>query len=67
VFTVDDITSLTPKFWELLTHPINTMDTATSTLLIIQINLTAGIIAQYSQGRPDLSMVINDLLTYSYQ
>ncbi|KAI0633864.1 acyl-CoA dehydrogenase NM domain-like protein [Trametes polyzona] len=62
--TIDDILSLSPKFWELHNDPIVLLDGAAFTLLIIQLNLCAGTIARYTARRPELVPVVEDLLQF---
>ncbi|OJT09472.1 Peroxisomal acyl-coenzyme A oxidase 3 [Trametes pubescens] len=62
--TIDDIISLTPKFWQLHNDPIALLDGAAITLLTIQFNLCAGTIARYARQRPELVPVVEDLLQY---
>ncbi|KAL1945615.1 hypothetical protein VTO73DRAFT_1617 [Trametes versicolor] len=62
--TIDDIQSLTPKFWQLHSDPIALLDGAAITLLTIQFNLCAGTIARYARQRPELVAVVEDLLQY---
>ncbi|OJT05090.1 Acyl-coenzyme A oxidase 2, peroxisomal [Trametes pubescens] len=62
--TMDDIVSLTPKFWEMHNDPIVLLDGAAITLLTIQYNLCAGTIARYARRRPELVPLVEDLLGY---
>ncbi|KAI0633883.1 acyl-CoA dehydrogenase NM domain-like protein [Trametes polyzona] len=62
--TIDDILSLTPKFWQLHNDPISAMDFGAMTLLSIQYNLCAGTIARYTGRRPELIPLVEDLLQY---
>lgn len=65
--TIDDLLTLSQKFWDLHVDPIVLLDTAATTLLTIQFNLCAGTIAQYSLQRPDLVPLVEDLLRYRKQ
>lgn len=65
--TIDDIVKLTPKFWQLHSDPIGLLDGGAVTLLTIQYNLCCGTIAQYSNERPELVSLIDDLLQYNKQ
>lgn len=65
--TIDDIISLTPKFWQLHNDPIALLDGAAMTLLTIQFNLCAGTIARYARQRSELVPVVEDLLQYRKQ
>lgn len=65
--TMDDIVSLTPKFWQMHNDPIVLLDGAAITLLTIQYNLCAGTIARYARRRPELVPLVEDLLGYRKQ
>ena len=65
--TIEDIVSLTPKFWQMHSDPIGLLDGAAITLLAIQYNLCAGTIARYIKQRPELFGLIDDLLQYRKQ
>ena len=65
--TIDDITSLSPKFWQLHTDPAVLLDGGAVTLLTIQYNLCSGTIARYSKRRPELKSLVEDLLRYRKQ
>ncbi|KAI0818485.1 acyl-CoA dehydrogenase NM domain-like protein [Trametes gibbosa] len=62
--TIDDLTSLSPRFWELHNDPIVLLDGAAMTLLTIQYNLCAGTIARYAAHRPELVALVEDVLQY---
>ncbi|TFK53968.1 acyl-CoA oxidase [Heliocybe sulcata] len=62
--SVEDIQSLSPKFWELHNDPILCADGAAATLLTIQYNLVVGTLAMLRGGREDLKTLIDDLLSY---
>ncbi|PFH57598.1 hypothetical protein XA68_14805 [Ophiocordyceps unilateralis] len=59
--TVDDITSLSPKFWELHLDYIMTADAATAVILVIHWNLCMGTIASHLKQRPDLGRLLREL------
>ncbi|THG95143.1 hypothetical protein EW026_g6459 [Hermanssonia centrifuga] len=61
---MDDILTLSPKFWELHQDPIMALDGGAMTLMTIQVNLTSGTIARYAVHRPDLVPLVEDLLRY---
>lgn len=65
--TMDDILSLTPKFWQMHNDPIVLLDGAAITLLTIQYNLCAGTIARHARRRPELVPLVEDLLGYRKQ
>ncbi|OJT05089.1 Acyl-coenzyme A oxidase 2, peroxisomal [Trametes pubescens] len=62
--TINDILSLTPKFWQLHGDPMVLLDGAAMTLLTIQYNLCAGTLARYAMRRPELVSLVEDLLRY---
>ena len=65
--TIEDVLSLTPKFWQLHNDPIVLLDGGAITLLVIQYNLCAGTIARYIGRRPELIPLVEDLLNYRKQ
>ncbi|KAI0089542.1 acyl-CoA dehydrogenase NM domain-like protein [Irpex rosettiformis] len=62
--TMDDILTLSPKFWELHQDPLAVLDGAAMTLATIQVNLTAGTIARHASDKPELVSLVEDLLAY---
>ena len=64
---IDDLLSLSAKFWQLHNDPVVLLDGAAFTLLAIQFNLCAGTIARYSRRRQDLIPIIDDLLRFRTQ
>ncbi|KAI0656604.1 acyl-CoA dehydrogenase NM domain-like protein [Cubamyces menziesii] len=62
--TIDDLLSLSPKFWQLHNDPAVLLDGGAITLLTIQYNLCAGTIARYAKRRPELLPLVEDLLRY---
>ncbi|KAH9851442.1 acyl-CoA dehydrogenase NM domain-like protein [Lenzites betulinus] len=62
--TIDDLLSLTPKFWQMHNDPAVLLDGGSITLLTIQYNLCAGTIARYTGRRPELVSLVEDLLQY---
>lgn len=64
---LDDVLSLSPKFWQLHNDPIVLLDGAAFTLIAIQFNLCAGTIARYCRRRPDLVPLVDDLLRFRKQ
>ena len=65
--TINDVLSLSPKFWRLHQEPIILAAGGILTLLTIQYNLCSGTIARYSKGRPELESLVEDLLQYRKQ
>ena len=65
--SIDDLLSLTPKFWQLHHDPAVLLDGGAITLLTIQYNLCAGTIARYAGRRPELVPLVEDLLQYRKQ
>lgn len=65
--TIDDVLTLSPKFWELHQDPIMAMDGGAMTLITIQVNLTSGTIARQAVHRPELVPLVDDLLNYRKQ
>ncbi|EGN94823.1 hypothetical protein SERLA73DRAFT_62084 [Serpula lacrymans var. lacrymans S7.3] len=63
-FTAEDVLNLSPKFWQMHMDPILCVDTAATTLLIMQYNLFAGTLAVYAANRPDLQQVLIEALSY---
>ncbi|KAE8353841.1 acyl-CoA dehydrogenase NM domain-like protein [Aspergillus coremiiformis] len=63
-FRTEDILHLTDKFWQLHQDLITTRDSAAITLLTIQYNLCAGILAPFLNGRADLHALMQKLLTF---
>ncbi|TQV95615.1 hypothetical protein V2A60_000799 [Cordyceps javanica] len=62
--TVQDIVTLSPKFWDYHRNFIGTADSAVVTILTIHWNLCIGTIASYAAGRPDLEPVLNELQNF---
>ncbi|EPQ56831.1 acyl-CoA dehydrogenase NM domain-like protein [Gloeophyllum trabeum ATCC 11539] len=62
--SVEDIQSLSPKFWKLHTDPILCADGAATTLLTIQYNLVVGTLTALGAGREDITKLIEDLMTF---
>jgi acyl-CoA oxidase len=61
----EDVLSMTPKFWQLHLDLIFVMDMAASTLITIQYNLVAGTVALFAAERPDLQMILKELLDFN--
>ncbi|KAH8989801.1 acyl-CoA dehydrogenase NM domain-like protein [Lactarius hatsudake] len=62
--TVEDVLFLTPKFWDLHTDPIASIDGAAATLLTLQYNLCAGTLATYLPEQPGLAPLIQRVLDF---
>ena len=65
--TMDDVLTLSPKFWEFHQDPLMALDGAAMTLTTIQVNLTTGTIARHAVHRPELVSLVEDLLAYRKQ
>ena len=65
--TIDDVLTLSPKFWELHQDPLMAFDGGAMTLVTIQVNLTSGTIARQAVHRPELVPLVDDLLNYRKQ
>jgi acyl-CoA oxidase len=63
--TPKDVLTLSPKFWQLHTDPIWSMDGAAGTLCTLQLNCCAGTILTFGKGREDLNSVVNQILQFS--
>ncbi|EGN96740.1 hypothetical protein SERLA73DRAFT_111417 [Serpula lacrymans var. lacrymans S7.3] len=63
--TAEDVLTTSVKFWEMHTDPIMCMDSAAAILLTIQYNLCAGTLSMFSAGRPDISRVLQDVLSFT--
>ncbi len=55
---------LSPKFWDLHTDPIATIDGAAATLVPIQYNLCAGTLAMYLLEQPGLAPLLQRVLHF---
>ncbi|KAJ3493149.1 hypothetical protein NLJ89_g11084 [Agrocybe chaxingu] len=66
--TAKDLLKFSPKFWQLHTDPISTMDGAAATLCTIQLNLCAGTLARVSIQHPSPEVIdtLNKVLTFEY-
>ncbi|KAJ7061466.1 acyl-CoA dehydrogenase NM domain-like protein [Mycena amicta] len=62
--SLDDIASLSDKFWDFHPHPIVCENAATTVLLTIQFNLCIGTILDHVGKRPDLMGLLQDLLVH---
>ncbi|PWY70922.1 acyl-CoA oxidase [Aspergillus heteromorphus CBS 117.55] len=62
--TLDDILSLTPRFWHAHTDGITLRDTVAHTIFTIHYNLVAGTIAPYALERPDLQPLMKQILHF---
>ncbi|KAF7169071.1 hypothetical protein CNMCM5623_001903 [Aspergillus felis] len=62
--TVEDILSLSPKFWKLQTDPIAAVDGGALTLISIQYNLFVGTVAPFAARRLDLQWILQRALSF---
>ncbi|CCM04077.1 uncharacterized protein FIBRA_06236 [Fibroporia radiculosa] len=62
--TPHDLITLSPKFWQLHTDPIWSMDGAAGTLVTLQYNCCAGTLAMFASERSDLAEVLQDVLEF---
>ncbi|KAJ6589225.1 acyl-CoA dehydrogenase NM domain-like protein [Mycena capillaripes] len=62
--TLEDIATLSPKFWAIHSHPMIWNDGATTTMLTIQLNLVIGTILDNVGERPDLRDMLQNLLEF---
>lgn len=62
--TIEDVLFLSPKFWDLHTDPIASIDGAAATLLTLQYNLCAGTLATYLPEQPSLAPLIQRVLDF---
>lgn len=61
---MEDIASLSPKFWKLQTDPIAAVDGGALTLISIQYNLFVGTVAPFATTRPDLHGILQRALNF---
>ncbi|KAH2724577.1 hypothetical protein KXW29_007049 [Aspergillus fumigatus] len=61
---VDDILTLSPKFWKLQTEPIAAVDGGALTLISIQYNLFIDTVAPFAASRPDLQWILQRALSF---
>ncbi|KAF9887215.1 hypothetical protein FE257_010469 [Aspergillus nanangensis] len=62
--TMDDVLSLTPKFWNAHWDGIIVRDITAQILTSIQLNLVGGTVARYAVERPDLREFLEKVLNY---
>ncbi|KAL3459675.1 acyl-CoA dehydrogenase/oxidase [Aspergillus heterothallicus] len=62
--TVEDILTLSPKFWTLHADPVSARMSAAFILIGSQYNLVVGKIAPYGKRRPDLLPLLQRLMTF---
>ncbi|KAH9959714.1 acyl-CoA dehydrogenase NM domain-like protein [Russula compacta] len=62
--TMEDVLFLSPKFWDLHTDPIASIDGAAATLLTLQYNLCAGTLATYLPDQPTLAPILQRVLDF---
>jgi len=62
--TTEDILFLSPKFWDLHTDPIASIDGAAASLLTLQYNLCAGTLVTYLPEQPGLAPLLQRVLDF---
>ncbi|KAI0273195.1 acyl-CoA dehydrogenase NM domain-like protein [Russula aff. rugulosa BPL654] len=62
--TMEDVLFLSPKFWDLHTDPIASIDGAAASLLTLQYNLCAGTLVTYLPGQPGLAPLLQRVLNF---
>lgn len=62
--TADDVLHMTPKFWELHTDNLVTLDGGAFTLLTIQYNLAGGTLAPFAEKRPELRLLMDRIMKF---
>ncbi|KAF5344470.1 hypothetical protein D9758_014146 [Tetrapyrgos nigripes] len=62
--SLDDIVNLTPKFWDVWIDAAVARNGAATSLFAIQSNLVLGTLGPLVDFRPELKMIVDDLLTY---
>lgn len=63
--TPQDLLTLSPKFWQLHTDPIWTVDGAAGTLVTLQYNCCAGTLAMFAAEQPGLVDILKQVLTFN--
>lgn len=61
---MEDVLFLSPKFWDLHTDPIASIDGAAASLLTLQYNLCAGTLATYLPEQPGLAPLLQRVLNF---
>jgi hypothetical protein len=62
--TVEDVLTLSPKFWKLHADPVVPRMSAAFTLIGSQYNLVVGTIAPYAKRRPELLPLLQRLMAF---
>ncbi|KAI0292231.1 acyl-CoA dehydrogenase NM domain-like protein [Multifurca ochricompacta] len=62
--TAEDVLFLSPKFWDMHTDPISSIDGASGSLLALQYNLCAGTLATYIHEQPSLGPLVQHVLDF---
>lgn len=62
--TAEDILHVSPKFWELQTDPILTMDDSLTIILTTQLTLCAGALATLADGIPHLEATLRAFINF---
>ncbi|KIK57425.1 hypothetical protein GYMLUDRAFT_86860 [Collybiopsis luxurians FD-317 M1] len=62
--TASDVELCSPKFWEMMTDPICSLDIAMFTILAAHVGLTIGTLSRHLKSRPDLRLLVDKLLRF---
>jgi hypothetical protein len=62
--TAMDLLTLSPKFWQLHTDPIWSVDGAAGTLVTLQYNCCAGTLAMFARTQPELRPILQQVLDF---
>ncbi|KAJ7470761.1 acyl-CoA dehydrogenase NM domain-like protein [Mycena latifolia] len=62
--TALDLLTLSPKFWQLHTDPIWSVDGAAGTLVTLQYNCCAGTLAMFARSQPELRPILQQVLDF---
>ncbi|KAH9918440.1 acyl-CoA dehydrogenase NM domain-like protein [Fomitopsis serialis] len=63
--TTQDLLLLSPRFWQLHTDPIWSMDGAAGTLNTLQYNCCGGTLAMFAKGRSDVADILQQVLEFN--
>ncbi|KAI0385250.1 putative acyl-CoA oxidase [Hypomontagnella monticulosa] len=63
--SINDIVTMSPKFWDFNRHLIAVRDSAVTTILTIHWNLCMGTISKFAQHRQDLTRLLKDLESFN--
>ncbi|KAI0735596.1 acyl-CoA oxidase [Earliella scabrosa] len=62
--TIEDVLRPSKKFWDIYVDYTTTLDGGAAALLSIQLNLMAGTLAPFTEKRPELRPLLDDVLTF---